>query len=84
MGPLKSLMVFLKELFLNKINLEKVSRRQQKHENLPIMQRVKSVEREFSLNFVIISSSQMSWPQAYKTFSMLNSAEHEMYPTHKC
>ena len=24
------------------------------------------------------------WPQGYKTFSMLNSAEHEIYPAHKC
>ena len=23
-------------------------------------------------------------PQGYKTFSMLNSAEHEIYPAHKC
>ena len=23
-------------------------------------------------------------PQDYKTFSMLNSAEHEIYPAHKC
>ena len=24
------------------------------------------------------------WPQDYETFSMLNSAEHEIYPAHKC
>ena len=24
------------------------------------------------------------WPQGYKTFFMLNSAEHEIYPAHKC
>ena len=24
------------------------------------------------------------WPRGYKTFSMLNSAEHEIYPAHKC
>ena len=23
------------------------------------------------------------WPQGYKTFFMLNSAEHEIYPAHK-
>ena len=23
-------------------------------------------------------------PQGYKTFFMLNSAEHEIYPSHKC
>ena len=25
-----------------------------------------------------------SWTRGYKTFSMLNSAEHENYPAHKC
>ena len=25
-----------------------------------------------------------SWPRGYKTFFMLNSAEHEIYPDHKC
>ena len=24
------------------------------------------------------------WPQGYKTFFMLNSTEHEIYPAHKC
>ena len=24
------------------------------------------------------------WSQGYKTFFMLNSAEHEIYPAHKC
>ena len=36
----------------------------------------------------IISVSQPVWiqirPPGYKTFSMLNSAEHEIYPAHKC
>ena len=26
----------------------------------------------------------IAWPRGYKTFSMLNSAEHEFYPAHKC
>ena len=26
----------------------------------------------------------MSSPQGYKTFAMLNSAEHEIFPAHKC
>ena len=26
----------------------------------------------------------LSWPRGYKTFSMFNSAEHEIYPAHKC
>ena len=25
-----------------------------------------------------------TWPRGYKTFFMLNSAEHENYPAHKC
>ena len=25
-----------------------------------------------------------TWPGGYKTFSMLSSAEHEIYPAHKC
>ena len=24
------------------------------------------------------------WPQGYKTFFMLNSIEHEIFPAHKC
>ena len=24
------------------------------------------------------------WPQGYKTFLLLNSAEHEIVPAHKC
>ena len=24
------------------------------------------------------------WPRGYKIFSMLNSAEHEIFPAHKC
>ena len=26
----------------------------------------------------------MIWPQDYKTFFMLNSAKHEIYPAHEC
>ena len=26
----------------------------------------------------------LSWPRGYKTFFMLNSNEHEIYPAHKC
>ena len=26
----------------------------------------------------------MRWPRDYKTFFILNSAEHEIYPAHKC
>ena len=38
--PLDKLIVFLKEFF-EKVNFEKVSRQQQKHEKLPSMQKVK-------------------------------------------
>ena len=31
--------------------------------------------------FVIVV---FSWPGGYKTFSMLNSAEQQIYPAHKC
>ena len=26
----------------------------------------------------------LSWPRGYKTFFMLNSTEHEIFPAHKC
>ena len=29
-------------------------------------------------------SGDLAWPRGYKTFFMLNSAEHEIYPAHKC
>ena len=32
-------------------------------------------------NYKII---MMIWSQSYETFSMLYSAEHEIYPAHKC
>ena len=34
----------------------------------------------------IVSSplGSMIWPRGYKTFSMLNSTEHEIFPAHKC
>ena len=31
-----------------------------------------------------LSISERSGPEVIKLFSMLNSAEHEIYPTHKC
>ena len=27
---------------------------------------------------------QKPWPRGYKSFFMLNSAEHKIYPAHKC
>ena len=27
---------------------------------------------------------RLAWPQGYKPFFMLNSIEHEIFPTHKC
>ena len=38
-------------------------------------------------NFNALTKSNLNfsvWPRGYKTFSMLNSAEHETYPAHKC
>ena len=34
----------------------------------------------------VMDSAQidMTWPQGYKPFFILNSAEHEIYPAHKC
>ena len=29
-------------------------------------------------------SMKNTWPRGFKTFSMLNSGEHEIYPAHKC
>ena len=31
-----------------------------------------------------VSKLEMTWPPGYKTFSMLNSTEHEVCPAHKC
>ena len=28
--------------------------------------------------------ARIAWPRDYKTFFMLNSAEHEVFPAHKC
>ena len=30
-----------------------------------------------------LTTSTVNWPRGYKTFSMLNSAEHKLYPAHK-
>ena len=30
------------------------------------------------------SDCTRTWPRGYKTFFMLNSAEHEIYSAHKC
>ena len=32
----------------------------------------------------LVWPSLEAWPKGYKTFFMLNSAEHEIYPAHKC
>ena len=31
-----------------------------------------------------LDSEKWIWPQGYTTFFMLNSAEHEIFPAHKC
>ena len=35
-------------------------------------------------NEIVMIYTTRSWPQGYKTFFMLNSGEHEIYPAHKC
>ena len=32
----------------------------------------------------LFSSREANWPRGYKTFLMLTSAEHEVFPAHKC
>ena len=34
--------------------------------------------------FSTLSATGLTWPRGYKTFFILNSAEHEIYPAHKC
>ena len=38
---------------------------------------------KFKKNQVNITMLRL-WPQGYKTFFMLNSAEHEIDPAHRC
>ena len=35
-------------------------------------------------NFIHSDSDNLSRPRGYKTFFMFNSAEHEIFPSHKC
>ena len=32
----------------------------------------------------LLVAPTISWPRGYKTFFMLNSIEHEIFPAHKC
>ena len=36
------------------------------------------------VDFVPLASEDVAWAQGYKTFFMLNSTEHEIFPAHKC
>ena len=38
----------------------------------------------FSAYLCFKTNANLTRPQGYKTFSMLNSAEHKIYPAHKC
>ena len=38
----------------------------------------------FALTLVVSTPVLRSWPLGCKTFFMLNSAEHEIYPAQKC
>ena len=40
--------------------------------------------RELTNSLLEFSSFQFTWPRGYKTFFMLNSTEHEIFPAHKC
>ena len=33
---------------------------------------------------IYFSETIAAWPRGYKTFFMLNSVEHEIFPAHKC
>ena len=33
---------------------------------------------------LVLPSGHTFWPQGYKTFFMLNSVVHEIFPAHKC
>ena len=41
-------------------------------------------EYGFSSYVHIETQIKQNWPQGYKTFSILNSGEHEIYPAPKC
>ena len=61
-------------------------------ENFPSMQIV--IKSALLVNFMHIglansldpdqAKKRRTWPRGYKTFFMLNSAEHEIYPARKC
>ena len=36
------------------------------------------------ISLKVYGQGSNSWPRGYKTFFVLNSAEHEIYPAHKC
>ena len=38
----------------------------------------------YLLNYLPIQLGGRIWPRGYKTFFMLNSTEHEIFPAHKC
>ena len=37
--------------------------------------------QQMDLNLILF---KLAWPRGYKTFFMLNSTEHEIFPAHKC
>ena len=58
------------------------------HQHTPVLQQLglalweewRPIPREIMQSII----ASMPRPRGYKTFSMLNSAEHEIYPAHKC
>ena len=57
--------------------------------SLPRLSTIASMHFSFILSsynnvsYILITESQKTWPQGYKTFCMLNSVEHEILPAHR-
>ena len=41
-------------------------------------------KRELHKQYLEFTNAKVTRPLGYKTFFMLNSAEHKIYPAHKC
>ena len=53
---------------------------------LEISRLMNSVDQDQMKYLITVCTVSVNWdrPRGYKTCSMLNSAEHEIYPAHKC
>ena len=45
---------------------------------------VTNMAEKVLMHMGFITDSHSAWPQGYKTFFMLNSAEHEIFTAYKC